>query len=71
MIVIGSGLAPPVIGLLSDLLANAQGGASLAWAMMAPMVAVALSSVIFFRAAAIAARAPASPIPRGTVASSV
>lgn len=56
LVVVGSGLAPPAVGMLSDLLAPGFGDAGLAWAMGILAIAVALSSAAFLRATALVRR---------------
>jgi len=53
---VATGLAPFVVGGLSDLLSPSLGSAGLAWAMAVLPVAVAISSAAFMRAAAVAQR---------------
>ncbi len=58
LIVVGTGLAPPLIGLASDLLAVRLGEAALAWAMTVLLLSVLLSSAAFLRAAQVADATP-------------
>lgn len=54
LIVVGSGLGPPLIGIVSDALAGPLGRANLGWAMTVLMPVVALSGLAFLHAARVA-----------------